>query len=119
MIDERMIGDKKNMQRTDVRFRYGHLEGSALPRYEADTIYVHIRSRVMSARKNWILEAPSVADRNRWVNSLKTNIYFANPAKRDGGVSYAVFVLLLSFLEVDLWQLIALTVDRRIITRRN
>jgi len=37
-----------------------------------------------------LLEALSPTDKNGWIAALWSNIFFANPAKRPGGVSYPV-----------------------------
>ena len=56
-------------------------------------IHVDTRFKINSAKKEFILEVESPEEKKRWIDALRSNIYYANPAKREGGVCYDVLVL--------------------------
>jgi hypothetical protein len=46
------------------------------------------RFRLLTGKKEWIMEAESVEQKAQWVKALREHIEYANPAKREKGVSY-------------------------------
>jgi len=54
--------------------------------------HVATRFRVKSTKMELILQAADPDEKKRWVAALQSNIWYANPAKKTGGVTYDVMV---------------------------